>query len=53
MEGLYIKDEDDERVIGRYKYVRPGFRQAIADAQSHWMSRPIIPNELRPGVTLF
>ena len=53
MEGLYIKDEDEQSVRGRYKYVRPGFHQAIADAQGHWMNRPIIPNLLRDGVTLF
>jgi hypothetical protein len=53
MEGLYVRAEDERAVPGRYKYVRPGFHQAIADAQGHWMSRPIIPNELAAGVTLF
>jgi hypothetical protein len=53
MEGLYVRAEDEQGVVGRYKYVRPGFHQAIADAQGHWMSRPIIPNELAAGVTLF
>jgi hypothetical protein len=53
MEGLYIKVEDEGIVEGRYKYVRPDFHQAIADAQGHWMNRPIIPNILRDGVTLF
>ncbi len=53
MEGVYIKVEDESGVVARCKYVRPGFHQAIADAQGHWMSRPIIPNLLRAGVTLF
>ncbi len=53
MEGVYIKAEDERGVRGRYKYVRPGFHQAIADAQGHWMNRPIIPNELRAGASLF
>jgi hypothetical protein len=53
MEGLYIRTEDECGVVVRYKYVRPGFHQAIADAHGHWMNRPIIPNELAAGVTLF
>jgi len=53
MEGIYIKVEDACSVQDRCKYVRPGFHQAIADAQGHWMNRPVIPNELRAGVSLF
>ncbi len=53
MEGVYIKVEDERGVQDRCKYVRPGFHQAIADAQGHWMNRPVIPNELRAGVSLF
>lgn len=53
MEGLYIKVEDGERVIGRYKWVRASFLQAVEEADSHWLSRPIIPNQLREGVDLF
>ncbi len=53
MEGLYLKQEEDGRVIGRYKYVRAGFLQAVADSGEHWMDRPIEPNRLRPGVDLF
>lgn len=53
MEGLYIKHEADGQVLGRYKYVRPGFLQAVADSGEHWMDRPIEPNRLRDGVDLF
>ena len=53
MEGLYIKVEEDGVVKERYKYVRGDFLQTIADTESHWMDRPILPNQLKKGVTLF
>jgi ATP-dependent RNA circularization protein (DNA/RNA ligase family) len=53
MEGLYLKWEADGRVLGRYKYVRKGFLQAVADSETHWMDRPIEPNHLLAGVDLF
>jgi hypothetical protein len=53
MEGLYIKVEEAGIVKERYKYVRAGFLQAVFDAQSHWMERPLLPNRLQAGVTLF
>jgi hypothetical protein len=53
MEGLYIKVEEEGRVIGRYKYVRAGFLQTVIDAGSHWLDRPIVPNQLRAGVQLY
>jgi hypothetical protein len=53
MEGLYIKWEEDGRVLGRYKYVRSGFLQAVEEEGMHWMDRPIEPNQLRPDVDLF
>jgi hypothetical protein len=52
-EGLYIKVEDGGRVAGRFKFVRPGFTQAVDDSGEHWLNRPIIPNQLREGVDLF
>ena len=52
-EGLYLKLEDDDRVIGRYKFVRADFLQAIAASGTHWQERPIVPNGLAPGVDLF
>jgi hypothetical protein len=53
MEGLYLKQEEAGRVIGRYKYVRPDFLQTVADSDSHWTDRSIEPNLLRDGVDLF
>ena len=52
-EGLYVKDEEDGIVVGRYKYVRAEFTQQILEADSHWQSRPIIANDLAEGVDLF
>lgn len=53
MEGLYLKHEEDGRVVSRYKYVRRSFTQAVADSGEHWMDRPLEPNHLREGVDLF
>ena len=53
MEGLYVKHEQDGRVIARYKYVRHSFLAAVLDSGSHWLSRPIVPNALAPGVDIF
>jgi RNA ligase len=53
MEGLYIKVETADLTVGRYKYVRADFLTTIVQADSHWLSRPIIPNQLRIGVDLF
>lgn len=52
-EGLYIKVEDEGVVVDRLKWVRADFLQTIAANDSHWQSRPIIPNGLAPGVDLF
>ncbi|MBM3736849.1 MAG: DNA ligase [Acidobacteria bacterium] len=53
MEGIYVKWEEDGRVLGRYKWVRASFLTAVADSESHWQSRPIVPNLLSHGVDLF
>lgn len=53
MEGVYVKQEADGRVIGRYKFVRASFLQIVEDSGDHWMDRPIEPNRLREGVDLF
>lgn len=53
MEGLYIKVEEGGVVQGRYKYVRRGFLQTVLDSGSHWMDRPLLPNRLRAGVSLW
>jgi RNA ligase len=52
-EGLYLKHETDAHVIGRYKFVRADFLQAILDSGSHWAERPIVLNQLTPGVDIF
>lgn len=52
-EGLYVKHEDDERILARMKYVRPGFVQSLVDGDSHWHDRPLLPNGLAPGADLF
>lgn len=53
MEGLYVKIEDNGRVLERYKLVRASFLDTVAQSGSHWLDRPIVPNQLRPGVDLF
>lgn len=52
-EGLYLKHERDGVVIGRYKYVRADFLQAITESGSHWAERPLLPNRLADGVDIF
>jgi hypothetical protein len=52
-EGIYIKIEDEEKVLARFKYVRPGFLQAILESGSHWHDRPIVQNWLRDDAELF
>lgn len=49
MEGLYIKAEEGDHIIGRYKFVRESFTSAILDSETHWLNRPIIQNQLSPG----
>lgn len=52
-EGLYVKHEEDGRVVGRYKWIRAGFLTSVVDSGTHWLRRPIVPNQLAEGVTLF
>ena len=52
-EGLYLKVEDDEQVLARYKLVRHDFTQTILDSGSHHSTRPLIPNQLADGVDLY
>ena len=54
MEGLYIKIEENGQVADRLKYVRASFLQCVEESQTHWLDRPIIPNQLRvPLESLF
>ena len=52
-EGLYIKHEAGGEVVGRYKFVRASFLTTVMESESHWLSRPIVPNQLADGVDLF
>lgn len=53
IEGLYVKQELNGEVIGRFKFVRYDFVQTILESGSHWAARPMIVNLLAPGHTLF
>ena len=53
MEGLYIKLEDETRVLGRAKFVRHSFLTSVVESETHWLDRPIIQNGLMPGVDIF
>lgn len=52
-EGIYIKVEKNDKTIGRYKYVRANFLQSIKQSETHWLNRPVIPNQLAPGIDIF
>jgi RNA ligase len=52
-EGLYVKLEEDGEVKGRYKFIRASFLQSVEAAEGHWLDRPIIPNGLRAGTSIF
>ncbi len=45
-EGGYLKVEHGDQVVGRFKWVRSEFVQTIVENDSHWLSRPLIPNRL-------
>jgi hypothetical protein len=53
MEGLYVKQEEGGQVVGRYKWIRASFLTTVLDSGTHWLRRPIVPNQLAPGVDLF
>jgi hypothetical protein len=48
MEGLYVKVEEEGRVVARYKWVRKSFLTSVVDSGTHWLARPIVPNGLAP-----
>lgn len=43
-EGLYVKHEDKDTVLARYKYVREDFLNTIIKSGSHYMDRALIQN---------
>jgi len=53
MEGLYLKVEEDGRVVERLKWVRAGFLQAMLESGSHWLDRPIIANRLADPAVMY
>ena len=46
MEGLYLKVEENGQVAVRLKYVRAPFAQCVDESGTHWLERPIVPNQL-------
>ena len=52
---FYVKVEDPDTgvVLGRYKWIRASFLSSVLDSGSHWLNRPIVPNQLADGVELF
>ena len=44
MEGVYVKFEDENTTLDRAKWVRHGFLQIIQSIETHWLSRPLVPN---------
>ena len=46
MEGLYIKIEHGGETTERLKFVRSSFLQCVETSNSHWLTRPIVPNQL-------
>lgn len=53
MEGLYVKAEEGRAVTGRWKFIRKSFLDAVQDSGGHWHDRPILPNGLAAGVSLY
>lgn len=45
-EGIYVRREDGQELVGRAKLVRPEFVQAIDE---HWSRRPLRTNALAPS----
>ncbi|MGN1235385.1 MAG: RNA ligase family protein [Christensenellaceae bacterium] len=46
MEGIYIKVEERGEVVSRLKFVRNSFLQSPSQSETHWIDRPIVPNQL-------
>jgi len=43
---LYLKVEDQHKVIARYKLIRPEFIKQIVGLGEHWRQRALIKNQL-------
>ncbi len=56
MQGLSLRVETPERVVGRYQWLRAGLWSAIAPESRRAFpssQTPFIPNQLRPGIDIF
>ena len=52
MEGLYLRTESTEGVLGRAKFVRPEFVEKIKQS-THWQQQKMVPNELAKEVDIW
>lgn len=50
MEGLYLKIEDEQQALARYKLVRPEFIEQIVNRGEHWRQRPLVNNLIIQGL---
>lgn len=53
MEGLYLKLETEDHVVDRLKFVRASFLAVVVSSGTHWLQRPIVPNQLADGVDIW
>ena len=47
MEGLYLKLENTDYVVQRYKLIRPEFIRFIQQQATHWQKQVVIKNQLK------
>ena len=47
MEGLYLKLENTDYVVQRYKLIRPEFIRFIQQQATHWQKQAVIKNQLK------
>lgn len=52
MEGVYLRIEQDYRVTGRSKFVRPEFVEKIKQS-THWQHQEMVPNLLRVDANIW
>lgn len=52
-EGLYLKVETEAETVGRLKWVRPDFVQAIQDSGKHHSEQPFVANGLCAEADIF
>lgn len=52
MEGLYLRTEDDDKVSGRAKFVRPEFVEKVKQS-THWQHQSMVPNLLKEGADIW